>query len=105
MWVGIGIGALSIGVLCPTWGIGIEFRQQRADGPVALVATYPFAIQAALLFAVGLLAIRRALSTVLPWWVCLGIGVCMAFIGIATITIAGRIGRTRRLSNKPLQRT
>jgi len=98
MLVGIGLGALIVGVLGLAWGVVTEFRQQRASGPVALVATYPFAIQAPLAFVVGLLAIRGRLWNALPWWGCVGIGVFVGLVASAMISLAGRLGRARRLA-------
>jgi hypothetical protein len=105
MLVGIGLGVLVVGVLGLAWGIITEFRQQRASGPVALVATYPFAIQAALVVIVGLLALRGRLWNTLPWWGCVGVGAFVGLAGGAVISLAGRLGRARRLPNKPLQRS
>ena len=104
MLVGMGLGVLVVGVLGLAWGILTEFRQQRASGPVALVATYPFAILAALVFVVGLLAVHGRLWNTLPWWGCVGVGAFVGLVGGALISLAGRLGRSRRLPNKPLQR-
>ena len=102
---GIGLGVLVVGALGLASGIVTEFRQQRASGPVALVATYPFAIQAALVFIVGLLAVHGRLWKALPWWGCVGVGAFVGLAGGAAISLAGRLGRARRRPNKPLQRT
>jgi hypothetical protein len=58
----LGIGALVVAALSISWGVATEFRQSRAVGPVAVIPTYPFAVQGALLFTLGLFLIRVRLE-------------------------------------------
>jgi hypothetical protein len=85
---------LVVAVLAIAWGVATEFRQSRASGPVALVPTYPFAVQAAVLCALGLFLIRQKGGWI-PWWGCIGVGALVGSVGIALINVAGRSGRTR----------
>ena len=57
------------------WGITTEYRQSRQDGPVAIVATLPFGVAAALLATIGtFLWMGRDLG----WWLYL-----VEFVGLA----------------------
>jgi hypothetical protein len=90
----VSVGALIVAGLAIMWGVVTEFRQARASGPVAVVPTYPFAVQAALLFTLGLFKIPHRVAS-LPWWGCIGLGLAVGAIGIALINVAGRNGRAR----------
>jgi hypothetical protein len=93
--VSLSIGIVVVAVLAVTWGVATEFRQSRASGPVGLVPAYPFAVQAAVLVALGLFVSRYRIGW-LPWWGCIGLGAAVGAVGIALIKLAGRLGRARR---------
>lgn len=62
-------------VLAFIWGITTEYKQSRQDGPVAIVATLPFGVAAALSATIGTAAL---VGRDLPLWVYL-----LMFFGLA----------------------
>jgi hypothetical protein len=58
-------------------GIITAYRQSRLSGPVARVPTLPWALQASVLFVIGLALLRYEFE----WWVygCAFIGAALAF--------------------------
>ena len=94
MLLGVAVGAIIIAGGSLAWGVVTEFRQSRRPGPKAVVPTYPFAVQSALLLAAGLLILRRALAGSFPLLLCLGAGLAIGLLGVTLINIAARIGRT-----------
>jgi hypothetical protein len=53
MWIALTIVCFVMGTLASAFGFITEWKQSSAAGPVSIVATLPFAVQAAILFAVG----------------------------------------------------
>jgi hypothetical protein len=90
----VSIGALVAAALAIMWGVATEFRQSRESGPVALVPTYPFAVQAAVLSVLGLFTMRHRIGW-FSWWGCIGLGAVVGAVGIALINFARRSGRLR----------
>jgi hypothetical protein len=90
----LGLVQLAGAVLSLAWGVTTEYRQTRESGPVAIVATLPFGVAAALLATMGTAALLgRALAT----WIYLVEFAGLALGGGALITMAsGQSQRTRR---------
>lgn len=66
---------LMMAAVALAWGVTTEYRQTRQDGPVAIVATLPFGVAAALLATIGTLLL---MGRDLRWWIYL-----VEFLGLA----------------------
>ncbi len=64
MRTGIVIYCLAFAAAAFGYGFYTEWKQSRADGPVAIVATLPFAVVSALFLSVAL----AAAPVGIPWW-------------------------------------
>lgn len=71
--------------LCLIWGVTTEYRQSREDGPVAMVATLPFGVAAALLGTMGAAVVA---GRSLPLWTYAAIFTILAAIFCFLITSA-----------------
>lgn len=89
-----GIGAaiaLIAGRLALTHGFIVEWRQARATGPIARVATLPFGVQSALLITMGLVLLGRGHTWAsLTWWGYLLVLLVSASFALGIISAAGR---------------
>jgi hypothetical protein len=76
-----------LAALAFTYGVVTEYRQTRATGPIAIVATLPFALQAANFIALGLYLFPGSR----PWWSYpLALVVSLITFGYATIRVSAR---------------
>jgi hypothetical protein len=76
-----------LAVLAFSYGVVTEYRQTRATGPIAIVATLPFALQAAILIVMGLYIFPGSR----PWWSYpLALVVSLTTYGYATIRASAR---------------
>jgi ABC-type Fe3+ transport system permease subunit len=83
MSVWVGYSALLFGALAIVLAVFTEYRQTRARGRVALVATLPYAVAAGVLVGLGLIILGKAQSWAqLPWW-----GYALAF----AVTVGGGV--------------
>lgn len=64
MWVLLANSCFVVTAISFGYGFYTEWKQSRADGPVAIVATLPFAVFAAIYLSIGI----SILSTSMPWW-------------------------------------
>jgi len=67
-----------LATLAFAYGVVTEYRQTRATGPIAIVATLPFALQTAILIVLGLYWFPGSR----PWW-----GYPLAFV--VSLTTSG----------------
>jgi hypothetical protein len=81
MQTGIAIYCLAFAVAAFGYGFYTEWKQSRVDGPVAIVATLPFAVVAALFVSVGLVAAPVSV----PWW---GAGLAFPILTLILCKIA-----------------
>lgn len=87
----------AVAVLALAWGVVTEFRQRRDRGPIAQVATLPFAWQSALLFTLALALLRAAHpSARIPWAMYPVVFLGTALAASALVLLAGRRPRRRR---------
>ena len=76
-----------LAALAFTYGIVTEYRQTRATGPIAIVATLPFALQAAIFIVLGLYLFPGSR----PWWSYpLAFVISLTTFGYATIRASAR---------------
>src|SRR5262249_49406136 len=76
-----------------TYGVVTAYRQTRATGPIAIVPTLPFAVQAAILVTMGLCLLPGSR----PWWsYTLTLLISLATFGYATIRASRRPGEHGR---------
>ena len=76
-----------LAALAFTYGVVTEYRQTRATGPIAIVATLPFAVQAAIFIVLGLCLFHGSR----PWWsYLLALVVSLATFCYATIRASAR---------------
>jgi len=64
MMTAVAITGFVAAALALTYGVVTEYRQTRATGPIAIVATLTCAVQAAIFFVLGL----YFLPCSRPWW-------------------------------------
>ena len=64
MRTGVAIGCFLFAAACFLYGFVTEWHQSRAQGPVAIVATLPFAVAAAVFLSLGLFWLPGNV----PWW-------------------------------------
>jgi hypothetical protein len=70
-----------------TSGVVTEYRQTRAIGPIAIVATLPFAVQGAVLVVLGLYLLPGSR----PWWSYpLAFVISLLTVGCAVIRASAR---------------
>ncbi len=97
MLTAFAITCFVVAALAFTYGVVTEYRQTRAAGPIAIVATLPFAVQAAVLLVLGLYLLPGSR----PWWnYPFAFIVSLTTFGYATIRASRRPGEPGQGSHK-----